>query len=517
MDNTYCLISTYNLCLNSAYLSRQIDAFFVQNNLANKIDSPHLADLIIVNICSFIETTETESFKVITRLIKQYPQKKIIICGCVPPNIDLQLSSNVLIIRSPMLSEFDRLFKPNIKIKDIEVGELVHKSSKLNYVNRGDYFIDICKGCANNCSYCAIKLAKGNVKSIPMDHIVKEVQTAITKGYKKFTLLADDCGSYGLDIGTNLANLLNKLDEITNKDTSFNIHYLYPEALLKNFNSIYLSFFKKIYYINIPIQSLSKKSRLLMNRNYDVAKVLSLLKQIKQINPDIFLGTHFIYCFPGETQKNFLKTFKLFHIFNEVEYFYYSPRKGTRAAEINNPISKDIFMNRSLIIKNKMQDHKEITLDVYSNILIDIDEDFNKNQPNKSHNTNFVIIHKSKSNTPILPIEALKLADLFISKYQTRIIDSRFEKNYEQTILKLKEANPQLIVFHQASLLQRIRILFRKIIRRSRNQYLPYWLLIPYFANYENHLLQENILQIIDIKNGIPAKLEDYIARNYHS
>ncbi|OGI07482.1 MAG: hypothetical protein A2Y40_09910 [Candidatus Margulisbacteria bacterium GWF2_35_9] len=514
MNRSYCLITTYTLCLNSAYLSKQISSYFETNNLAKKIESPHLADLIIINICSFIDTTEKESLDVITRLISKYPEKKIIICGCVPKLNTIQPSPNVLVIKSDQLSEFDRIFNPSICISDIKVGEVVHKSSELNYVNRGDYFIDICKGCANNCSYCAIKLAKGHVVSTPILHILDEIKVAIQQGYKRFTLLADDCGSYGLDMGSTLAELLNKIDEITEADIQFNLHYLYPAGLINLVASMNPSFFKKIYYMNVPIQSLSKKCLSLMNRKYSVQKVLSLINKIKKFNPSIFIGTHFIYCFPGETLKNFLKTFKLVRLFDEIEYFYFSPRIGTKAASIINPFSKKTFMNRSLIIKKKMKTHKEITLDVYSNILIDIEEDFKKNHPQNKRVIDLVIVHSDDPDKEIIPIESVKLADLYRTTKNIMILDQRFEDNASDLIRSMKETNPQLKILTRATIFHKILFVFRSLYLKARSRYLPYHLLIPYFAEYENLLREKGLLKKIKIKNGIPPRIEDYIARN---
>ena len=118
------------------------------------------------------------------------------------------------------------------------------------------YYLQICQGCVNNCSYCAIKKAKGYVTSKPIDRVVREVFQGLDKGYKQFMLLGDDCGSYGIDIGTDFADLLNS---IGNFDIRLNINYIEPKGFQKICKKIGEKVFEHVDFMNIPLQSTSKE------------------------------------------------------------------------------------------------------------------------------------------------------------------------------------------------------------------------------------------------------------------
>ena len=164
-----------------------------------------------------------------------------------------------------------------------------------------DTYVLISQGCVNNCSYCNIKLAKGDVKSRPLPEIVEEVTDLVRSGKYEITLLSDDCGSYGYDSGTNITELISLLLNLDQR-LRLKIYTIYPGLFLNHYPHLKQPLLTdRITYLCIPIQSGSRRILKLMNRNYNLNLITSMIHEIKERNPNIHLFTHFLFNFPTET------------------------------------------------------------------------------------------------------------------------------------------------------------------------------------------------------------------------
>jgi len=143
------------------------------------------------------------------------------------------------------------------------------------------------------------------VKSKNIIEIVEEIKQGIKNKQKTISiLLGDDCGSYGLDKDTNIAQLFNKINDL-NGNFKFHIYNFNPMGLLSSFDKMNTEIFKKISVIVLPIQSFNQRILNIMNRKYEIEKVMDIVKNIKLISPSVYMVTHIIYGFPTETRKEF--------------------------------------------------------------------------------------------------------------------------------------------------------------------------------------------------------------------
>ena len=206
-------------------------------------------------------------------------------------------------------------------------------------------YVEIGRGCYDNCAYCAVKIARGD----PCSRSVKEILNDIEKVYPKYSsnqgnnsddgdniggkvqlyLIGDDCGSYGIDIGSSFISLLRA---IHNKYPKINlgISTINPLWLIKQ-EKEYLDVFKdmRIYNFSLPIQSGSDRIIKKMNRKYDVKRVISIIRKIKEKSPLTYIYTNLIVGFPGETFKDYLKTLTVMKHFDAPVVIPYSDRKMT--------------------------------------------------------------------------------------------------------------------------------------------------------------------------------------------
>ena len=344
------LCTTFDLCDNNGYISTQIHNFFVQNG-HEMVKNPACADYIVISTCGFDQDREHQSYAIVSDYVDQNAHKaRIIVCGCLASiNPELFDTSKVTIIGAKELNKFNQIFQPKIKIENISGGALNEHFINKAYGFLDAYYLQICQGCINNCSYCAIKKAKGYVKSKPLKGLVAELENAIRAGYKRVMLLGDDCGSYGVDLGTNLVELLN---ELNNYNIGININYIHPSRLEEIYPRLSMGTLERLGFMNVPIQSTSPRILDLMNRHYDAEKIFEVVEDIKSKFPHLFLETHIIYGFPSETREEFEDTFRAIDFFDSVIYFYYTNRKNVDASKYKGKITTSEVICRTKNILN---------------------------------------------------------------------------------------------------------------------------------------------------------------------
>jgi tRNA A37 methylthiotransferase MiaB len=214
----------------------------------------------------------------------------------------------------------------NWVIKNNKKYSLTHMSQIIDeffFTNKA--YVQIGSGCLNNCSYCVIKKARGNAVSRSIAEILSDIRKVYKKGMV-LNLVADDCGSYGFDIGENIFNLLSVIGKEFH-GIAVELCYVNP-TWLEKYPDEYLEIFKNfiINSINIPLQSGSDRIVQLMNRKYAVKNILSIIGKIKMISPNTMIWGNFIVDYPTETWKEFYLTLKASMHFHHYDTFIYSPQ-----------------------------------------------------------------------------------------------------------------------------------------------------------------------------------------------
>jgi tRNA A37 methylthiotransferase MiaB len=339
---------------------------------------PSEADFLIINSCGFIKEREDLSMELYENCVSlKKDNAKIILFGClVKINKEISDSLDVTPIDFGEGYKFDERFFTKVRFDDIlpycddkTTKELLvakktlqeskiisfffsrivsHLSKKVreNYdaiMNRVKFkdktLIEICSGCIFQCSYCAIREAKGAVHSRPVASILSDVEKLYDPSQNLF-LVADDCGCYGLDIKTNLFHLL------------YEIHRRYPDVKieldainpywLEKYTKEYLTLFQdlNISFITIPVQSGSNRILRDMNRKYDVKKIQEIVKKIKKVSPSTSIYTHFIVCYPGEKFIDYLRSLYCSLYFDLPIVLEYSGRSDKDKSLVHNSQSK---------------------------------------------------------------------------------------------------------------------------------------------------------------------------------
>jgi len=264
------------------------------------------ADLIVINSCSVRKAAMDRLYA----KVQQFRDKKIILTGCFLESDRRKLESKVSEIWHP-----DEYF---------DMAPIYSSSLSAN--------IPIMTGCNNFCTYCAVPYTRGRERSRPVKDITEEIKKLVKKGYKEIWLLGQNVNSYR-DVKTGFAELLKKVNKIKG---DFWIRFTSPHP--KDFSDEMIKAMteseKFAHYLNLPVQSGDNDILKKMNRPYTVGHYKRLIRKIRKAIPDITLSTDIIVGFPGETEKQFENSIKLFKEmkFDMAFISEYSPRFGTASA-----------------------------------------------------------------------------------------------------------------------------------------------------------------------------------------
>jgi len=320
-------------------------------------DNVEAADLILYNTCAIREHAEDRVFGnvgALKRLKKDKPGMIIALCGCMMqqnhicekiknsyPFVNLVFGTHVL----HRLPEFiSKVLCTGKRVFSVEDSDGVIAEGLPSSRDSGENaWIPIMYGCNNFCSYCIVPYVRGRERSREPDLILSEAKELVAQGYKKLTLLGQNVNSYGknCDFSVNFAELIRRIDKI---DGDFTFDFMTSHPKDCSFELIDVLAESKHFcgHLHLPVQSGNDRILREMNRHYDRAGYLKLIRYVKEKIPGVDLTTDIIVGFPGETYEEFLDTVSLV---KEVRYgsmftFIYSARKGTPAATMPDPITK---------------------------------------------------------------------------------------------------------------------------------------------------------------------------------
>jgi len=320
-------------CEPSAFLFTKAVKFFLVNGYAMAKDIEG-SDIILVNTCCVTQDKIATSSAALDFARTNGKGKRIVLFGCMA-NLPLPgLEREGLICIGPKnLGELDSHFAHDTSVNSIAAHQLppalYEPGQGLAY---GDYFVMIAQGCSNRCSYCNIKRAKGEVRSEPAETILRELRKGLSCGVREFALLADDCASYGRDVGTDLTQLMEKLFT-AGQGFSLKLGYMYPQFILDHFDELMTVFGTgRIRYVNIPVQSGSQRILELMNRRYPIDAVMEAVRKLRAAAPETTFCTHIMINFPTESLDDFLMSLALADDFDEALFLHYSDNVDTVAA-----------------------------------------------------------------------------------------------------------------------------------------------------------------------------------------
>ena len=309
-------IDTFGCTFNQG--DSQIMAGLLQEDNAQLVSKMEEADVIILNTCYVKQPTEQKVINRIKKVQQQFPDKKLIISGCMveidPAKLKKaapsagwigprQIKSTPDVVKSCMSGETSRIVGHSDEIKaglpKIRFDPFVHISQ-------------ICEGCVGRCTYCCTRFARGKLQSYPIEDIKKEIENAVADGCVEIQLTAQDTAAYGMDTGEKLSELINEITTIPG-DFRLRVGMMHPKSMVRDMDALINAFnHKNVYkFMHIPIQSGSDSVLKHMGRDHTATQYKKIISEIRERIPGISIATDIIVGYPTETDEDFEDTLKL--------------------------------------------------------------------------------------------------------------------------------------------------------------------------------------------------------------
>jgi ribosomal protein S12 methylthiotransferase len=338
------------------------------------------ADLIIVNSCGFIESAKRESINAVLGWRKLYPNKKILLAGCLSQRYAKELAES--------LPEADSLFGNS------DLAGIVEAAAKLAPDNASDgafsrepdrnvpgqrpllslpgsAYVKISEGCDNRCSFCAIPLIRGGLRCRAIPDILEECKGLLERGVRELCIIGQDIGSYRS--GGALPELLKAIASLEGRFW-VRLLYIHPDHFPLPILDIMEQDKRFLPYFDIPFQHAAPEILAAMNRRGRAETYLALLETIRRRLPAAVIRSTFLLGFPGETEADFaaLLDFQEQARLDWLGCFTWSREEGTGASAMKGRVSKKTAAERKRIIEERQVPITEQNMDRFVGQTLDL-------------------------------------------------------------------------------------------------------------------------------------------------
>lgn len=341
------------------------------------------ADIYIVNTCTVTNIADRKSRQMLHRAKQRNPEAVVVAVGCyvqtgkdklaLDDSVDLAIGNNrkheIVEILEQFLAENDRAYSADIP-------DIAHtyEYEEMQLTRTGEHtraYIKIQDGCNQFCSYCAIPLARGRVRSRRPENVLQEVRGIVANGYREIVLTGIHLGSYGIDFAeeewakgncvylkrgelpaysgqSKLIDLIEQLQQIEGLER-IRIGSLEPRVVTRD-NAFRLAAVTKLCpHFHLSLQSGCNDTLRRMNRHYTAEEYLASVEYLREAFDNPAITTDVIVGFPGETEEEFRVTREFIDRvqFYELHVFKYSKRAGTVAAGMKDQVPDAVKTRRS--------------------------------------------------------------------------------------------------------------------------------------------------------------------------
>jgi tRNA-2-methylthio-N6-dimethylallyladenosine synthase len=324
------------------------------------------ADIILINTCSVRQHAEDRVYSRIGALKflkKKKPNLVIGLIGCMAEkekeNIFSRLPHVTVVCGPSNLSEIGEILENLLSGRDGEKrfvavgGSCESIEDTRNFCARRLFaYVSAMRGCDRFCSYCVVPYVRGKRMCREIEDVKREVESLIRAGAKEITLLGQDINSYQTAKGERLPDLLYALSPIPGL---LRLRFItsHPASVDERLFEAMRDLDNVCEYLHLPAQSGSNRILAAMKRGYTREEYLRKISLARKIVPGIEIASDFIVGFPGESEENFSQSVFLVREaqFANSFVFKYSPRPGTRAAEMTDdvPQTEKARRNRTLL------------------------------------------------------------------------------------------------------------------------------------------------------------------------
>ena len=357
--------------------SEKIAGILREKGFETPVESEEEADIIVFNTCCIRENAENHAFGNIGNLKKLKKRKKELIVavgGCMAqeegkaqllkekfPFIDIIFGTHNVAELGALIDTLREKRKKQVSVLPERTETEDHITPvRTSYPNA---WVNITYGCNNFCTYCIVPYVRGRERSRRAEVILKEVESLVREGYKEITLLGQNVNSYNSDGqgGMSFPELLDRCARIEGK---FRLRFMtsHPKDFTKELALVMRKHDKICNLLHLPVQAGSDRILALMNRRYTREKYMSEIKMLRELIPNCAVTTDLIVGFPTETEEDFLQTLSLVKEadFSSAFTFVYSPRTGTKAAQMEGRIPEEVSKDRIMRLVDAVNENTRL-------------------------------------------------------------------------------------------------------------------------------------------------------------
>ncbi len=367
------LIKTYGCQMNER--DSEAAAALLENAGYERTGNEMDADLVILNTCSVRDQAERKAvgkLGIMKKLLKERPGTRFGLMGCMAQRIGDELLKQIphlnFVIGTDQIHNIpdavQRVFAGENKLDMRErpaADSLCADYDRFDENKRKGFsaFISIMRGCDCYCSYCIVPYVRGHERSRDPDSVVAEVKALAERGIKEIMLLGQNVSRYGMgriapqppDDYSPFAELLERIVKI---DGIERIRFTspHPSFVTGRLIETIAREPKICKSIHLPLQSGSDRVLKAMNRPYTAGQFLTIVNRLKTLCPGITFSTDVIVGFPSETEEDFNATRRLMENvgFDNAYIFKYSPRRGTKSAQMEDDVPQDVKEERNRLL-----------------------------------------------------------------------------------------------------------------------------------------------------------------------
>jgi tRNA-2-methylthio-N6-dimethylallyladenosine synthase len=383
-------IRTFGCQMNEYDSDRMADVLADSDGLA-VTDRPEDADVILFNTCSVREKAQERVFHDLGRvreLKRERPDLIIGVGGCVAsqegeaivrraPFVDVVFGPQTLHRLPALIRARHASGRPQVDVSFPEIEKFDHLPPPR--VDGASAFVSIMEGCSKYCTFCVVPYTRGEEVSRPFDDVLTEIADLALQGVMEVTLLGQNVNAYrGRTADGSVADLATLLEHVAEIPGIERIRYTtsHPREMSARLVGVYATLPKLVSQLHLPVQSGSDRILAAMKRGYTALEYKSIVKRLRAARPDLSLTSDFIVGFPGETEADFAQTLRLVDDvgFDGSFSFLYSARPGTPAAELADPVPREVAQARlerlQASIEARYQGHSDAMVGSRQRVLV---------------------------------------------------------------------------------------------------------------------------------------------------
>ena len=380
---------------------------FIENGY-EVIEHTKRADIYIINTCTVTNMSDRKSRQMLRRMKEQNQNAIVVAVGCYAqvakeelkkiPEIDLVLGNNEKLKITDYVEDYIEKNENQIEIEDVMHSKEFYDFGDVTFTEKTRAVIKIQDGCDRFCSYCIIPYARGRVRSRKPESIVSEIEKIAKEGIKEVVITGIHIASYGKDFKNDyrLIDLLEELNKINGIERiRIRLGSIEPLLITEEFVNRLKKLEKVCHHFHLSLQSGCNETLKRMNRRYTIEEFKEIVERLRNTYKDVMLTTDIIVGFPGENEEEFEETYKFLKDikFYKMHIFKYSPRKGTKAAEMKNQVNGNIKEERSKKLIELSDENEKEYNEKYIGKEVEILFEEEKEGLYKGHTQNYILAY----------------------------------------------------------------------------------------------------------------------------